>query len=66
VKAVLTAFWRLFYAFAFYPILIGLFIWLYIKDAHWIFGVMIIAVILVIDPIWRIIFTKIISWRPKN
>jgi len=54
VKATLTALWRLFHALAFYPILIGAFIWLYFKGAHWIYGLMIIAIILIFDPIWRL------------
>lgn len=56
MKAALTAFWRLFHALAFYPLLIGVFIWLYIKDAHWIFGVAIIAIILIFDGMWRVLF----------
>ncbi len=39
-------------AYLFYPLMIGIFLWLYINKAHWIFGVMVIAAILILDPIW--------------
>ena len=51
--------WRMFYGLAFYPLMIGLFIWLYVTDKHWIFGVLVIAAILILDPIWRIIGRRI-------
>jgi len=54
MKATLIAMWRLFHALAFYPLMIGTFIWLYIKGAHWVWGALIIAGILMFDPIWRI------------
>lgn len=60
MKAALTAFWRLFHALAFYPIVIGIFIWLYIKDAHWILGLAIIVIILAFDGIWRVLFQSFI------
>lgn len=59
MKATLTAMWRLFHALAFYPIMIGVFIWLYFKDAHWIFGAAIVAGILIFDPIWRVMAQNI-------
>jgi len=57
---------RLFHGLAFYPVLIGIFIWLYIKQAHWIFGAVIIATILWFDPMWRLIAHRVFSWRPKG
>ncbi len=53
MKAVLTAFWRLAQAYLFYPVMVGLFIWLYVTGAHWIFGLAVIAAILILDPIWK-------------
>ncbi len=61
MKAVLISMWRLFHALAFYPIMFGAFIWLYIKGAHWIWGALILACILVFDPIWRIMARNL--WR---
>ena len=54
MKPALTAMWRLFIGLLFYPLMIGLFIWLYITDKHWIFGIAVIAAILILDPIWRV------------
>lgn len=61
MKAILISFWRMFHALAFYPLLIGLFVWLYIKDAHWIFGAAVIAAILIFDPIWRLLFRRCVE-----
>jgi hypothetical protein len=52
-------------AFLFYPTMIGLFLWLYIKDAHWVFGIAVIVAILFLDPIWRIMATNIIKTVKK-
>ena len=61
MKATLIALWRLFHAFFFYPIMIGVFIWLYITDAHWMFGLAIVLGILIFDPMWRVLGRSI--WR---
>jgi len=61
MKATFIAMWRLFHALAFYPIMIGAFIWLYIKGAHWVFGALIITAILIFDPIWRVMAKNL--WR---
>lgn len=68
MKNTLTAMWRLFHAIFFYPILIGLFIWLYIKGAHWIWGLAVIALILIFDPMWRIMGSSFLRFirTPKN
>ena len=60
MKAALIALWRLFYAFAFYPIMIGLFIWIYVTGRHWVFGLAVIAAILILDPIWRVLARSIL------
>lgn len=66
MKAALMALWRLFHAIAFYPIMIGVFIWLYIKDAHWIYGLCVILIILIFDPIWRILGANILKLISKK
>ncbi|WP_371398020.1 hypothetical protein [Fretibacter rubidus] len=66
MKAALTALWRMFHALAFYPLMLGLFIWLYIKDAHWGLGLAVVIMILVFDPIWRILAQSLWSKRPRK
>jgi len=66
MKATLTAMWRLFHALAFYPIMIGVFLWLYFKGAHWIWGAAIIAGILIFDPLWRAIGKNILNMIKKE
>lgn len=61
MKATLVAMWRLFQAFFFYPILLGLFIWIWITDKHWLWGLAIVIAILIFDPIWRILGENI--WK---
>ena len=61
---IVIAFWRLFWAFAFYPITFGLLIWLWAKDAHWLWGLAVIIGVVILDPIWGLIARRIISWRP--
>jgi len=55
----ITVFIRMARAYLFYPAMIGLFLWLYIRDAHWIYGLAVIVAILIIDPIWRILLKSI-------
>lgn len=52
MKGVLIAIWRLFVGLAFYPIMLGLFFWIWYKGYHWIFGAGVVAAILLLDPIW--------------
>jgi len=66
MKAALIAMWRLFHALAFYPILIGVFIWLYFKGAHWIYGAAILAIILIFDPIWRLMLGNLLKIVSKK
>ena len=56
----------MFHALAFYPIMIGLFLWLYVTNAHWIWGAAIIAGILIFDPIWRIMAKNILRMTQKK
>ena len=55
MTAALKAMWQLFTGLLFYPIMIGVFLWLYAADKHWFFGFLVIAAMLTLDPIWRII-----------
>jgi len=57
----LIVFFRMARAVLFYPVMIGLFLWLYFTNAHWIFGVAVIIAILVLDPIWRILASNIVK-----
>ncbi|MEP1229838.1 MAG: hypothetical protein ABJG88_04115 [Litorimonas sp.] len=66
IKAISIAIWRLFWALAFYPVLIGLMIWIYVKDHHWIWGVLLIIAALILDPMWRLITRRVINWRPHR
>jgi len=52
--AILKVYW----AFLFYPLLLALFIWLWIKGAHWIWGALVIAAMLIFDPLWRALFFR--------
>lgn len=56
---VLIVFWRMFQAYLFYPIMIGLFLWLYFTGAHWIFGLGLIIAILIFDRTWLVIAKNI-------
>ena len=61
MKAALRAIWQLFIGLLFYPVMIGIFLWIYITDKHWIFGIMLICAILVLDPIWKIIGRRMLD-----
>jgi len=61
MKAALRAIWQLFIGLLFYPVMIGVFLWLYFTDKHWIFGLLVIAVILALDPIWRVMGRRAIE-----
>ena len=54
MKRILRVYWRFIRAYLFYPVMIGVFIWLYLQGAHWIFGLAVIIAILILDPIWRV------------
>lgn len=62
----ILAIWRLFWALVFYPIALGFLIWLWVKDAHWLWGLAVIAAILIFDPIWGLVAKRILSWRPAK
>jgi len=57
--AILRIYWRMVRVFLFYPAMIAAFFYVYIKDYHWIWGLLIIIAILVIDPVYRILWRGI-------
>jgi len=65
-KGLLLGFWRLIQATLFYPIAFGIMIWLTLTGQHWGWGLLVIIAVLVLDPIYRIILGKVLSWRPKK
>lgn len=66
MKAAFTAMWRLFYGLLFYPIMIGLFLWIYFTGRHWGYGAVIITAILVLDPIWRVLGRRCVElWKNR-
>ena len=48
-------------AYLYYPVFIGLFLWLYVQQAHWSLGLIVILAMLYLDPIWRIMGNA--AWR---
>jgi sterol desaturase/sphingolipid hydroxylase (fatty acid hydroxylase superfamily) len=61
-----SAIWRFARALLFYPAAFGVMIWLLIADQHWIWGLLVLAAVLIFDPIYRVIFRQIVSWRPDK
>ena len=59
VKAVLRVYWRMVRVFMFYPALIAAFFYVYFKGYHWIWGLLIIAAILIVDPPYRLLWRGI-------
>ncbi len=52
--AILKVYW----AFLYYPLLLTLFIWLWVKGAHWIWGAAVVLIMVVFDPIWVRLFFR--------
>lgn len=55
---------KLAYALAFYPAVFAIMIWLLLTGRHWIWGVLVILAVLILDPIYRIIGRRFLIWRP--
>jgi len=67
MKRALRVFWRFGRAYLFYPLMIGIFLWIYVNDAHWIFGLMVIAAIFILDPIWRrMAKSALLMWKNRK
>ncbi len=65
-KQIARGLWRFTRAFLFYPAAIGAMIWLVLTNQHWIWGVGVLAAVLILDPIYRIMLSSILSWRPHK
>ena len=63
-RQVVKGIWRLVRAYLFYPVAIAAMIWLLVTGQHWIWGVLVLVAVLILDPIYRIILRSILSWRP--
>jgi len=61
----ITVFIRMARAYLFYPVMVGLFLWLYFTGAHWVFGLAVIVTILILDPIWWILAKNITRFGRK-
>jgi hypothetical protein len=59
LSAVLRVYWSMLRIYLFYPLMIAAFLYVYVKDYHWIWGLFIIIGILIIDPIYRILWRSI-------
>jgi len=65
-RQIFTGIWRFTRAFLFYPAAIAIMIWLIVTGQHWIWGIAVLAAVLLLDPIYRIMLTSIFSWRPHG
>ncbi len=65
-RQALRGVWRLGRALLFYPAAVGIMIWLILTQQHWIWGVAVLAAVLILDPIYRIMLRSILKWRPHN
>ena len=65
-KQIARGLWRITRAFLFYPAAIGAMLWLIVTNQHWIWGVGVLTAVLILDPIYRIILSSVLSWRPHK
>ena len=65
-KQVLRGLWRFARALLFYPAAIGIMLWLIWTGQHWLWGVAVLAAVLILDPIYRIILRSLLQWRPHK
>ncbi|NNC37830.1 MAG: hypothetical protein HKO02_10270 [Hyphomonadaceae bacterium] len=64
---ILRVFLNFAHALLFYPIMIGLFAWLYFTKANWIWGALVILVILILDPLWRTMASSVWhKWKMRK
>lgn len=62
-SSVIRSLWRFARAILFYPAAIAIMVWLILTGKHWVWGACVLAAVLIFDPIYRIIFRNIASWR---
>lgn len=65
-RGVIRGLWRFMRALLFYPAAIAIMVWLVLTGQHWGWGVLVLAAVLIFDPIYRIILGNILKWRPHN
>ncbi len=65
-KNVIKGLWRFARAMLFYPAAIAIMLWLILTGQHWIWGVAVLAAVLILDPIYRIILRHVLKWRPHR
>lgn len=65
-RQALKGLWRFARAFLFYPAAVAIMIWLILNNKHWFWGVLVLAAVLIFDPIYRIMLRSILSWRPHK
>ena len=54
----LIAILKVYWAFLYYPLLLALFIWLWVKGVHWIWGAIVVIAMVVWDPVWLRFFFR--------
>ncbi|WP_233341575.1 hypothetical protein [Robiginitomaculum antarcticum] len=50
----------------FYPLSLGLFFYIWWKGYHWGWGALIVAAIIIFDPIWIIFVRNLLGWKSKK
>lgn len=66
MKKLWLVFWRMGVVYFFYPVMIGIMIYITYKGYHWGFGALVIAVILVLDPTWgRLSRNALRMWKNR-
>jgi membrane protein YdbS with pleckstrin-like domain len=65
-KSAIRGLWRFARAMLFYPAAIAIMVWLILTGQHWIWGVAVLAAVLILDPIYRIILVSALKWRPHR
>jgi len=65
-RNIIRGLWRFTRAMLFYPAAVAIMIWLIVTNQHWVWGVAVLAAVLIFDPIYRIILRKILEWRPHR
>lgn len=65
-RSVFKGLWRFARALLFYPAAIAVMVLLIVTGQHWIWGIAVLAAVLILDPIYRIILRSIFSWRPHK
>jgi len=65
-KRAIRGLWRFARALLFYPAAIAIMLWLIFTGQHWLWGIAVLAGVLIFDPIYRIIIGGMLKWRPHR